>query len=349
MEQDKFRRAMWGLDPKDVGNQVASLIAERDAEREKALVAEAAYTELRLQSARQVEEASAEAAVVLGHSRNEATRVREAAVTEADRMRRGGETTAQRLVDEAEAEITSRLADVKEKEEEATRTVSASQASADEIIRFANLQADKLRSEAYEILRSAEARSQSADNEIRLQRLDAQRAEGELIDKADQYSRRVHEEADRHWQTTQRRSEELRVQAEDLLRETQTRAQEISTDAVDTARRLMEETMDQLTRIGSEVGGSMSVISRVRRSLGDQLDRLELADERGRARVAGNPEPLQVSLSRQGDAAAPDQLGSSEEPAEPGDDDELDPAESSHDDSEVGTTESPDEGQESRQ
>lgn len=296
MNQENYRRAVWGLDPKDVEEHVASLIGERNEALDKAASAEAAYTELRLQSAKQVEEASAEAAVVLGHSRNEATRIREAAVSEADRMRRDGEVTAQRLVTEAEAEIAARIADLEERELQAKKTIDASQTRADEILRFANAQAEKLRSDAYEILRSAEARSQAADNDIRLKRLDAERSESELIDQADQYSKRVHQEADRHWQTTQRRSEELRVQAEDLLREAQARAAEISKDAVDSSRRLMEETMDQLTRIGSEVGGSMSVISRVRRSLGDQLDRLELAEARIQSSSPVTAEPMRVSL-----------------------------------------------------
>ena len=296
VEQENFRRAVWGIDPKDVQQVVAELTAELQTARDRASEAEAAYTELRLNSAKQVEEASAEAAVVLGHARNEATRIREAAVADADRMRRDGEVVAQRLVQEAEAETSLRLAEVEEKEAEAQKKIESAQARADEIIRFANSQAEKLRAEAYEILRAAEQRSQAADNEMRLKRLDAERTESDLIDKANQYSTRVHQEADLHWQTTQRRSEELRTQAEDVLRQAQLRANEISKDAVDTARRLMEETMDQLTRIGSEVGGSMSVISRVRRSLGDQLDRLEIAEARAQSTVTATPNPLEVSI-----------------------------------------------------
>ncbi len=304
VEQETFRRTVWGVDPKNVQQAIADLTAELDAARHRAAQAEAAYTELRLSSAKQVEEASAEAAVVLGHSRNEATRIREAAVKDADTMRRDGEIVAQRLVQEAEAETTLRLAEVEEKEAEAQKKIESAQARADEIIRFANSQAEKLRAEAYEILRAAEQRSQAADNEMRLKRLDAERAESDLIDNANQYSTRVHQEADLHWQTTQRRSEELRSQAEDVLRQSQLRANEISKDAVDTARRLMEETMDQLTRIGSEVGGSMSVISRVRRSLGDQLDRLEIAEARAHQTTPGAPEPLEVSLAgREEDSA----------------------------------------------
>ena len=297
VEQENFRRAVWGVAPKDVQQVVAELTAKLNAARDRASEAEAAYTELRLSNAKQVEEASAEAAVVLGHSRNEATRIREAAVKDADRMRSEGEIAAQRLVQEAEAQTTLRLAELEEQEEQTRKKVASAQARADEIIRFANSQADKLRAEAYEILRSAEQRSQAADNEMRLKRLDAERVEADLIDQADQYSARVHQEADLHWQTTQRRSEELRNQAEDLLRQSQLRAQEISKDAVDTARRLMEETMGQLTRIGSEVGGSMSVISRVRRSLGDQLDRLEIAEARAQSPVTATPDPLEVSLA----------------------------------------------------
>ena len=314
VEQENFRRAVWGIDPKDVHQVVAELNAELQAARDRASEAEAAYTELRLASAKQVEEASAEAAVVLGHSRNEATRIREAAVNDADRMRRDGEIVAQRLVQEAEAETTLRLAEVEEKEAEAQKMIETAQKRADEIVRFANSQAEKLRAEAYEVLRAAEQRSQAADNEMRLKRLDAERAESDLIDKANQYSTRVHQEADLHWQTTQRRSEELRNQAEDLLRQAQLRANEISKDAVDTSRRLMEETMDQLTRIGSEVGGSMSVISRVRRSLGDQLDRLEIAEGRAQSTVTAVSEPLEVTLAEDSEHsdAEPDDSDSGE-------------------------------------
>ena len=306
MEQENFRRTLWGIDPKDVQQVVRELTAEIHTARDRAAEADAAYTELRLSSAKQVEEASAEAAVVLGHSRNEATRIREAAVNDADQMRREGEIVAQRLVQEAEAETSLRLAEVEEKEAEAQKMIDAAQKRADEIIRFANSQAEKLRSEAYEVLRAAEQKSQAADNEMRLKRLDAERAENDLIDQANKYSTRVHQEADQHWQTTQRRSEELRTQAEDVLRQSQLRANEMSKEAVDSARRLMEETMAQLTRIGSEVGGSMSVISRVRRSLGDQLDRLEIAEARVQQSVTASVDPLEVSLVDDGDSVDDD-------------------------------------------
>ena len=297
MEQDSFRRAVWGYDPEEVKNAIDDLIAERDQARQKAAAAETAFSELRLNSAKQVEEASAEAAVVLGHARNEATRIREAAVAEADRMRRDGEVAAQELVRKTEEEMATRLADVEDRERAAEKMVADARAQADESIRFANSQADKLRADAYEILRSAEQRSQAADNEIRLKRLDAERAEAELVDKADHYSRRVYQDADRHWQMTQKRSEELRTQAEEVLRESQQRASDLSRDSVDSARRLMEETLDQLTRIGSEVAGSMSVISRVRRSVSDQLDRLEIAEARPSAATPSLGEPLRVTLS----------------------------------------------------
>jgi len=330
VEQENFRRTVWGLDPKDVQQVVAELSDELSNARQRVVDAEAAYTELRLNTAQQVEEASAEAAVVLSHSRNEATRIREAAVNDADRMRRDGEAVAQRLVQEAEAETTLRLAEVAEMEADAQKTIESAEARADEIVRFANSQAEKLRAEAYEILRAAEQRSQAADNEMRLKRLDAERAESDLIDKANRYSTRVHQEADLHWQTTQRRSEELRNQAEDLLRQSQLRAQEISKDAVDTARRLMEETMDQLTRIGSEVGGSMSVISRVRRSLGDQLDRLEIAEGRAQSTVTATPEPLEVALTEDDESSEArleytdqEEVESEEEVAATGNQDEV--------------------------
>lgn len=313
MEQDSFRRAVWGYDPEEVRNAIDDLIAERDQARQKAATAESGFTELRLNSAKQVEEASAEAAVVLGHARNEATRIREAAVAEADRMRRDGEVAAQELVRKTEEEMATRLADVEERERAAEKMIADARAQADESIRFANSQADKLRADAYEILRSAEQRSQAADNEIRLKRLDAERAEAELVDKADQYSRRVYQDADRHWQMTQKRSEELRTQAEEVLRESQQRASDLSRDSVDSARRLMEETLDQLTRIGSEVAGSMSVISRVRRSVSDQLDRLEIAESRPSAATPSLGEPLRVTLASE---ALPQAEGAEQRPGQ---------------------------------
>jgi hypothetical protein len=297
VEQENIRRVVFGLNPKEVEEHILSLTKDRDDALTRALEAEDAYTKLRLASAKQVEEASAEAAVVLGHARSEAARIRESAAQDADKMRRDGEALAQKLVDDAESNIASRMDDLSKHEEEADKNVRASQDRADEILRFANSQAENLRSEAYEVLRSAEARSQAADNEMRLKRLDAERAEADLIEQADQYSRRVHQEADRHWQTTQRRSEELRQQAEDLLRESQQRANDTSKESVDRSRRLMEETMDQLTRIGSEVGGSMAVISRVRRQLGDQLDRLELAESRLQPSGVASLDDVHVSLA----------------------------------------------------
>ena len=82
MVENTFPRVLRGYDMVAVDNLVEELKSEIAEIGKKLGQATDANTELRLSVGRQIEEASAEAAVVLGHSRSEATRIREAASTQ---------------------------------------------------------------------------------------------------------------------------------------------------------------------------------------------------------------------------------------------------------------------------
>ena len=82
MVENTFPRVLRGYDMVAVDNLVEELKSEIAEICKKLGQATDANTELRLSVGRQIEEASAEAAVVLGHSRSEATRIREAASTQ---------------------------------------------------------------------------------------------------------------------------------------------------------------------------------------------------------------------------------------------------------------------------
>ncbi len=82
MVENTFPRVLRGYDMVAVDNLVEELKSEIAEIGKKLGQATDANTELRLSVGRQIEEASAEAAVVLRHSRSEATRIREAASTQ---------------------------------------------------------------------------------------------------------------------------------------------------------------------------------------------------------------------------------------------------------------------------
>ena len=165
-----------------------------------------------------------------------------------------------------------------ETRENLQREIEKAESRAEEIINFANQRAEKLKSEAAGILREAEERAQASDNQIRLATLESERREGETRDKADSYARKVYQEADRYAQATERRSRELQQHADQIVRESKRRAEEITVQAVEFSRRVLADAVEQMNQVSQEVGGSMALVNRMRRSVTEQLERLGSAE-----------------------------------------------------------------------
>lgn len=274
MDGRDFRRVLRGYDPDEVVSAVEQLEAELAQVRAQLEETDAAYTQLRLNAAKQVEDAGAEANAVLAAARTDATRVRDEANQESEQRRSAAEVEAKSLVAEAERQATQIERETQEKVEKANKEVSRAESRAEEIVRFANSRAEKLKSEAAEILRNAEERAQNSDNQIRLATLELERKESEVRDQADAYARKTYIEADRYAQSTERRSRELQAHAEQIVREAKRRAEEIGTQAMDYAKRILSDAVEQMNQVSQDVSGSMTVVNRMRRSVTEQLERV---------------------------------------------------------------------------
>ena len=84
----------------------------------------------------------------------------------------------------------------------------------------------------------------------------------------------MYQEADRYAQSTERRSRELQTHAEQMVREAKRRSDEIGTQAMDFAKRILGDAVEQMTQVSQEVSGQMAVVNRMRRSVTEQLERL---------------------------------------------------------------------------
>lgn len=297
-----FRRVLRGFDPDDVVPVLERLDAEIAQLRGQLAETEAAYTQLRLNAAKQVEDAGAEANAVLAAARTDATRIRSEANDEAEQRRNQADIEAKSVVAEAERRGAQIERESQERIDKANKEVARAESRAEEIVRFANSRAEKLKSEASEILRAAEERAQSSDNAIRLATLELERKESEVRDQADAYARKTYLEADRYAQSTERRSRELQAHAEQIVREAKRRAEEINTQAMDYAKRILGDAVEQMNQVSQDVSGSMAVVNRMRRSVSEQLERvsqmeppqLSLSDDAG---VSSIEAFLQVSRS----------------------------------------------------
>jgi len=269
-----FRRVLRGYDPGEVVSVIERLDAELAQVRSQLEQTEASYIELRLNAAKQVEDAGAEANAVLAAARTDATRVREEANQESEQRRNAAEVEAKALVAQAQRHAATIDQESQERVEKANREVSRAESRAEEIVRFANSRAEKLKSEASEILRNAEERAQASDNQIRLATLELERKESEVRDQADAYARKTYLEADRYAQSTERRSRELQAHAEQIVREAKRRAEEVGAQAMDYAKRILSDAVEQMNQVSQDVSGSMTVVNRMRRSVTEQLERV---------------------------------------------------------------------------
>ena len=332
MDGRDFRRILRGYDPGDVDPVIERLNDELAAVRAQLEETEAAYTQLRLNAAKQVEDAGAEANALLAGARNEATRIRTEANEQSQRTLDNADAKAKTLIADAERQVAALERESQQRVDKANKEVSRAEARAGEIVQFANSRAEKLKSEASEVLRAAEERAQASDNQIRLATLELERKEADVRDQAEAYARKTYLEADRYAQSTERRARELQAHAEQMVREAKRRAEEITSQAMDYAKSVLGDAVEQMNRVTQDVSGSMAIVNRMRRSVSDQLERVATLD------------PPQLSLSEEGGISSVEAFlqvsRSSVVESESGDDDAAtwdDPS------PETDTTEAPDE------
>lgn len=283
MNKESFARVLRGYDVEAVDSRLDELVEAGDSLREQLAEAREANTALRLSMIKQVEEASAEAAVVLGHGRSEATRIRERAVEEsrtvlddANRNRSLLLAEASDARDKAEQDRLSQVA-------KGAEIVSDAQARAAEILLKATQSAEELEAKAEATKDDATRRSAAMEDELRLRRLEIDRMETDIREQADAYAMRVYREADNYARTTEGRAVDLEKQAEEILTAAKRAAQDTNARAVDSARRNLEDALGIVNAIFSEVNGSLVDVSRIRQVLGDSVERLSIIEQPGTA------------------------------------------------------------------
>lgn len=274
MASEPFERVLRGFDPRAVLERIEALEEERSYLKTQLAEAQDANTELRLSMVKQVEEASAEAAIVLGHARSEAARIREKAIAESDGILASARDSAEELEGEAEATRTEAFALRAAAKEAAADIQAHAEEDARSILDQARARAEHLESEAQSTLDEATQRSEQLSSELRLQKQELDRTETDVRDEADSYSLRVRREADAYAAASERRALDLERQAEEILAEAKRTAHDITSRATTSARKNLEESLRLVNLIFSDVSGSLAEVTRIRNVLGDQVDRL---------------------------------------------------------------------------
>ena len=273
-----FDRVLRGFSPDAVVARIQQLEAERDAMSVELAEARDAFTELRLSMVQQVEEASAEAAVVLGHGRSEAGRIRERAIKESDDILESARKAAEVIQLEAEAarDEAQILRDDAKLAAEDIRLEAEGQAQS--ILDSARARAEHLEAEAKSTLEDAAKRSEQLASELRIQKQELDRHENEVRDQADSYSLRVLREADAYARSSETRALDVEKQAEEILAEAKRSAHDITSRAATSARKNLEESLRLINLMFSDVSGSLVEVTRIRAVLGDQVERLSLRE-----------------------------------------------------------------------
>jgi cell division septum initiation protein DivIVA len=273
-----FDRVLRGFSPDAVVARIRDLEAERDALAVELAEARDAFTELRLSMVKQVEEASAEAAIVLGHGRSEAGRIRERAIKESDDILDSARKAAEVIELEAEA-ARDEAHTVREDAKLAAEDIRlAAEAQAQSILDSARARAEHLEAEAKSTLEDAAKRSEQLSSELRIQKQELDRYENEVRDQADSYSLRVLREADAYARSSETRALDVEKQAEEILAEAKRSAHDITSRAATSARKNLEESLRLINLMFSDVSGSLVEVTRIRAVLGDQVERLSLRE-----------------------------------------------------------------------
>ena len=271
---DTLPKVLRGYDTGAVDALIAELKSEIATGARKLAQATDANTELRLSVGRQIEEASAEAAVVLGHSRSEATRIREAASTQSATIISDAELVADGLLKKATAANDEAL-ELKDSTQAAAKEIMAqAEERSQAIVASAQERAEKLEDEAKKVLAEAAKRAQDIDSELRAQKTLLDRQEAEVRDQAESYAMRVQREADQYAKTTEQRALDLEKQAEEIVLQAKRAAHDTTSRALSSARKNVEESLGLVNTIFSDVSGSLTDVARIRRVLSDQVERL---------------------------------------------------------------------------
>lgn len=270
---------MRGYDPASVDARLDELSLELAALREELAHSHETNTSLRLSVIKQVEEASAEAAVVLGHARSEATRIRQLAVAESDAVLEDANHNRALLLSQATDAREKAEADRLDQVAKGAEIMSDAQARAAEILRRASQSAAALEAQADESKEDAARNSTAMESELRLRRLDIDRMETDIREQADAYAMRVYREADNYARATEGRALDLEKQAEEILAQAKRQAHDTNARAIDSARRNLEDALGIVNTIFSEVNGSLIDVSRIRQVLGDSVERLTIAEQ----------------------------------------------------------------------
>jgi len=274
MVDNPLPKVLRGYDPGAVDALIAELKSEIAAGIRKLGQATDANTELRLSVGRQIEEASAEAAVVLGHSRSEATRIREAASTQSATIISDAKLVADGLLKKA-TEANDEALELKDSTQAAAKEIIAQAGErSNTIVASAQERAEKLEDEAKKVLAEAVKRAQDIDSELRAQKTQLDRQEAEVRDQADSYALRVYREADQYAKTTEQRALDLEKQAEEIVLQAKRAAHDTTSRALSSARKNVEESLGLVNAIFSDVSGSLTDVARIRRVLSDQVERL---------------------------------------------------------------------------
>jgi len=278
MSAEMFERVLRGFSPEAVTARIEALEAERAYLKTQLTEAQDAHTELRLSMVKQVEEASAEAAIVLGHGRSEAARIRERAIKEsADILESAGKNAL-----EVELEAQTALDQAQSLRDEAKAVAdeirSRAEGDASSILDSARKRAEHLEAEAATALETANQRNEQLSSELRLEKQNLDRHENEVRDQADSYSLRVHREADAYARASEKRALDLEKQAEEILAEAKRTAFDVTSRATTSARKNLEESLRLVNLIFSDVSGSLAEVTRIRGMLGDEVERLAVKE-----------------------------------------------------------------------
>jgi len=274
MESSGFSKVLRGYEPAEVDAKVIELRAEI-ADLAAALTqSHNTNTELRLSVIKQVEQASAEAAVVLNHSRSEAVRTREAAVEESNEILRKAQEHEQKIRSDMESlrdEVNGERGALRASVEE---LIGKAREDAGVIVAEAITRAESIRLDVIALQEEAVRKTKEVENDLRLKKLELERAETDIREQADAYAMRVYREADEYARSSERRSLDMEKQAEEILHQARVMAREKAANSSATSRHYLEEALGTVNTIFSDVNGSLLGIQRIRQILGDSVDRI---------------------------------------------------------------------------
>jgi cell division septum initiation protein DivIVA len=274
MEPLSFARSLRGYDVQEVDRKVTELQGQLVELTEALTQSRDTNTELRLSVIKQVEQASAEAAVVLNHARSEAVRVRESAVAESNSILEKTRNEEKRILSDASLLREKAKEDQDSIAESAKDVTRVAREQADEIVANGTEKSASLRADAAVFKEEALRRAREIGDELRLKKVELDRTEIEIREQADAYALRVYREADEYARSSERRSLDTEKQAEEILHQARVSSRENTANSLATSRHYLEEALGIVNSIFSDVSGSLQGVQRIRQILEDSVDRI---------------------------------------------------------------------------